>query len=93
MSELQQAMKILKNMGLNVMKYPSGKYGFVGRVPAELAYIHADGSALTPSEQKDIAESQSPALTCKKYGIKTRVFETEQQARFAATRAGFEVIN
>jgi hypothetical protein len=90
MSELAQAMHLLRNLGLHVIKYPSGKYGFVGRVPAVLAYVHEDGSAPTDSECKDILQSCRPALVCKRYGIRTRTFETEQQALFAAVRAGFE---
>ena len=92
MGELQQAMRVLGGLGLHVTQYPSGRWGFVGRVPAELAYQHADGSIPTESEQRDIAQSSLPAMTCKAYGIKTRVFETEQQARFAAARAGYQVL-
>lgn len=93
MSELAQAMKRIRNLGLNIIKYPSGKFGFVGRVPYELAYIHSDGHTPTMSEFRDIAQSSNPAMTCKKYGIKTLVFDTENEARFYAARAGFEVIN
>jgi len=91
MGELAGAMRMLGNLGLHVIKYPSGKYGFVGRVPAVLAYIHDDGTCPTNSECKDIHEAGRPALVLKRYGIKTRVFDTEQEARFAAVRAGFEV--
>jgi hypothetical protein len=93
MSELANAMQIVKGLALNVIKYPSGKYGFVGRVPMELAYVHADGSMPTPSEQKEIAEACNRGMVCKSLGIKTRVFDTENQARFAAARAGYEVVN
>lgn len=93
MSELAQAMKMISNLGLNIIKYPSGKFGFVGHVPVELAYMHSDGSEPTETEYLVISRSSNPAIACKLYGIKTRVFESEQDARNAATRAGFEVIN
>ena len=73
------------------MKYPSGKWGFVGHVPIELAYIHSDGHALTESEQKDIATASFPAMACKRYGVQKRIWDSEQGAIFAAARAGFKV--
>jgi hypothetical protein len=74
---------------LSIIKYPSGRFGFVGSVPGVLAYVHADGSQPTPSELRDIAESSCPAMTMKAYGIKSRAFLTEQEARFVAARLGF----
>lgn len=93
MSELAHAMKIIGNMGLNVIKYPSGKFGFVGRVPMELAYIKADGTTPSESECKQIAESSNPAMVCKSFGIKTRVFDTEQEARDTARIYDCEILN
>jgi len=83
----QQAVVTAK---LSIIKYPSGRFGFVGSaVPGVLAYVHADGSQPTPSELRDIAESSCPAMTMKAYGIKSRAFLTEQEARFVAARLGF----
>lgn len=76
--------------GLHIIKYPTGKYGFVGNVPSELAYIHIDGSKPTPSEFEDIR--LDPRIACKMYGIVTLVFDTENDALFTAARAGFQVI-
>jgi hypothetical protein len=92
MSEFTQAIWT-GDKGLHVIKFPSGKFGFVGSVPVILAYIHEDGHTPTPSEFQDIVQSSFPAMTMKTYGIKTRVFETEQEARFTAARAGFAVEN
>lgn len=93
MSELANAMHIIRNLGLNVMRYPSGKYGFVGRVPADLAYVKQDGSTPTEDECREVAQASFRAMVCKRLGIKTRVFETEQQARDAAKAAGYSIVN
>lgn len=93
-TEMQQAIELLaSDLGLNVIKYPSGKYGFVGRVPTDLAYIKQDGSTPTEDECKEIARSSFPAMVCKRLCIKTRVFETEQAARDAALTAGYSIRN
>lgn len=88
MGELAGAMRMLSNLGLNVMQYPSGKWGFVGRVPAQLAYTTADENIL-----KEIAQSQSPAMTMKRYGVSKRVWESKASAIADAEAAGFEVVN
>jgi len=93
MSELAQAVRLMGNLGLNVMRYPSGKFGFVGRVPSDLAYIKADGTTPTHEQCREIAQSSFPAMVCKHLGIKTRVFETEQSARDAARDAGYSIDN
>jgi hypothetical protein len=93
MSELARAMHLIGNLGLNVMRYPSGKYGFVGRVPSDLAYIKEDGTTPTEDECKEVAQASFRAMVCKRLGIKTRVFETEQAARDAAKSAGYSICN
>lgn len=93
MSELARGMQLIGNLGLNVIRYPSGKYGFVGRVPADLAYVKQDGTTPTPEECKEIAQSGFPGMVCKKLGIKARGFETEQAARDAAQAAGYSIAN
>ena len=93
MSDLAMAMRIVKGFGLNVIQWPSGRFGFFGRVPAQLAYVKADGSEVPDAELREVSQSSFPAMTCKRYGIKTRGFDTEEQARDAAKAAGFEIDN
>ena len=88
MGELVGAMRMLSNLGLNVMQYPSGKWGFVGRVPAELAYTTTDENIL-----KEIVQSQSPAMTMKHYGVSKRVWENKAAAVADAEAAGYAVLN
>lgn len=57
---------------LYLSKYPNGKFGFVGSIPAELTYF--DDKGLFPQS-------------------KSKVFDTEQEARAAAKNAGVEIAN
>jgi hypothetical protein len=93
MSELAHVMQIIGNLGLNVIRYPSGKYGFVGRVPADLAYVKTDGAIPSEDECREVAQASFRAMVCKRLGIKTRVFESEQAARDAAATAGYLIAN
>ena len=38
-----------------LMRFPSGKWGFVGSVPLQLAFEHKDGSELTVEEGHKVA--------------------------------------
>lgn len=62
-----------------VIKYPSGKYGFVGKVPASLAYEYdSEADVVTalrhgPGIARKIAEREGRTF-------KTRVWDTEEAA-------------
>ena len=79
MSELSQAMRILGNLPDNILiQYENGKWGFVGSVRADLAYICKDGSIPT-DEQLVKAARYGPRLV----GLTHRVWDTEEEARVA----------
>ena len=63
-------------LALTVIQFTSGKFGYVGSVPVEIAYIDA-----TPDKiEKGLAFGQ-------RFGPKTRVLDTEQAAiEFAASK-------
>jgi hypothetical protein len=71
------------NLGLHVIKFPSGKFGFVGSIPAALGYdVPADTSAVMGGRSYtnaagDLVERKFP------------VFDTEQAARDFAKSKGF----
>ena len=73
---------------LSIIQYPNGKFGFVGSVPVEFAYVHKEGYEITPSEARELATSSNPAMTAKRCGITTRAFNTRQEAQFFAARRG-----
>lgn len=61
-----------------IIRYPSGRYGFVGRVDARLAYVTAEGGAPTEA-QMDAARRCGPRIA----GIKTRSFASAEEAQAA----------
>ena len=64
-------------LGLHITEYPNGKFGFVGSVPVELAYIDA-----TP-------ELLAAAKFGARFGPKTRTFITRQEAIDFAASQGY----
>jgi hypothetical protein len=86
--ELANAMRMIGNLPLVLDQYPSGKWGFVGRVPFPLKYAKLDGSAITEAETAEILRSDSPARTAKYLGIKTLAWDTREQAERAAAEIG-----
>ena len=74
---------ILQINSLHILKYPSGRYGFVGKVPAILAYVTEAGDTPTV-EQFRAAQIAGPRIA----GLKIRAWETEQAARDAAEAIG-----
>lgn len=81
-------------LGLHVIKYPSGLFGFVGRVPAVLAYRKTDGSVMSQKEYDEIAQfgPGSPS-SMKARCIACRTWKTEEYAVEAANDLGFLVNN
>jgi hypothetical protein len=70
----------------HIIQYPSGRWGFVGAMHAELAYITKDGG--TPTErQLHAAKLAGPAVA----GLKTRSWATKEDAIEAAKALGQEV--
>lgn len=61
-----------------IIRFPSGRYGFVGRVDARLAYVTADGGVPTDA-QMAAARHCGPGIA----GLKTRSYATEEEARAA----------
>jgi len=65
---------------LTVLQYPSGRWGFAGSVPVELAFEMKDGSALDP-DQVRIALSCGPGFAKK---MRSRSWATREEAEAAA---------
>lgn len=59
----------------DVIQFPTGRWGFVGRVRADLAYVAKDGTPAT-EEQLDTAQRFGPRLA----GVTTRTFDTREEA-------------
>lgn len=91
MSELANALQMVSALGLEVIKYPSGKFGFVGRVPTDIAWQMPDGSSVPEEIAADIMRACIRSYAMKAHGVTTRVFSTREDAvRFAESR-GYKV--
>jgi DNA-binding TFAR19-related protein (PDSD5 family) len=75
-----EARARLADYGLHVTKFPSGKYGYVGSVPKDLAITHADGSPLSDQEWAEYKQASTPAMIKKSRGYKEPTFASEQEA-------------
>lgn len=68
-----------------LMKYPSGRWGFVGAVPLSLAFIHKDGSEVSSEDAAKVASFGIGLFPT----IKPRSWETAQDAMNAAQAIGY----
>ena len=83
------APRLPGNLPLNMITvYPSGKWGFTGQVDGRLLYIKKDGSQPTSDELARISQSSNPSMAADIAGVKTRVFETADEAVAAAQEIG-----
>lgn len=63
------------------LQFPSGRWGFVGRVRGDLAYVQVDGTTATET-QLETARRCGPRLA----RLKTRSFATKAEALAALDR-------
>jgi hypothetical protein len=82
MSELSNVINNFsgKNLGLHVIQFPSGKYGYVGTVPIDLAFIDP-----TPEQVNNLQFGE-------RFGPKKRTFENKDLAITYAKIKGYKVI-
>lgn len=64
--------------GCHAIQYPSGRWGLVGRVPAHLAYVDADGNTPSPQVIREIQQFGGVAM--RSNGVKSRTWNTESEA-------------
>lgn len=69
-----------------LIQFPAGSWGFVGSVDTRLAFVSKDGSEATAEQIKN-AQQFGPRLA----GVKTRSWETKQDAIDAAAALGYDV--
>lgn len=50
------------NLGLHLIQYPSGNWGFVGSVPAKLAWKRKDGKPMADEDWRTIKYCSAPAM-------------------------------
>jgi hypothetical protein len=62
----------------SIIQYPTGRWGFVGLVPAELAYTQQNGQTPTPN-QLELASLRGPGIV----GLRPMTWETREAAEGA----------
>jgi len=77
--------------GVHLIKYPSGRWGFAGTVPMQLAYAHDDGTPLSEAEAKELSESSIPTMYAKSIKAKSLSWPDKESALKAAKDAGVSV--
>lgn len=70
------------NLGIHVIQFPSGKFGYVGTVPADIYFV--DGAT-----EKQINDARSFG---ERFGPKRRCFDTKAEAVELAVSRGYVVI-
>lgn len=69
----------------HVIRYPSGKYGFVGKVPASLAYEYESEGDLRAAQQ--CGPGIAGKIAAREGRVfRTRVWDTEEAALQAAAK-------
>jgi hypothetical protein len=62
--------------GCHIMQYPTGKWGFVGRVPRALAWRRLDGAPMTDADWHTVKYCMAPGS----FGYGAVAFPTEAEA-------------
>ena len=69
-----------------LIQFPSGRWGFAGKVDARLSYVRTDGAPLT-AEDFEIIRGFGPALA----KVKALAWDTKEEALAAADAIGAKV--
>jgi hypothetical protein len=73
------------DLGLHVMEYPTGRFGYVGSVPTTLAFTAPDGGPADP------AEVEKACSFGQRFGkVKSRTFATKEEAVAFASEHGYK---
>lgn len=72
----------------HLIQYPTGRFGFVGAVPADLAYIGTDGQPLTAELYAKVRDF-GPGMF--RDAVKTRTWPTREAALADAAQLGYTV--
>jgi hypothetical protein len=66
---------------LSIIQFPSGRFGFVGSVPKDLAVRKLDGSKLTDSEFERYKNSSNPSMIAKINSYVSPSFASEVETK------------
>ena len=81
MNEIAQAKRLISGkLGLHVIQFPTGTWGFVGSVPVDIYYV--EGATQEEIDRAKFGE---------RFGPKRRIFKTKEEAIQLAASRGYEV--
>ena len=78
---------------LSIVQFPSGRFGFVGSVPQDLAIRQSDGRPLNDNEFNQYANSSNPAMIKRSENYTEPSFETHKDAMEYAESIGYKIEN
>ena len=76
---------------LSIIQYPSGRFGFVGSVPKDLAIRHRGNRKLSDAEFTEYKQSSNPAMIQRARNYVVPVFNTREEAVAFAREEGIEL--
>ena len=69
-----------KQYTLSIIQFPSGRFGFVGSVPKDLAIRHRDNRTLSDAEFTEYSRASNPAMIMRANNYVEPVFNTRDEA-------------
>lgn len=76
---------------LSIIQYPSGRFGFVGSVPKDLAVRHRDNRTLTNEEFERYRCASNPSMILRSENYVVPVFNTYDDAVNFALECGIDL--
>lgn len=74
---------------LTIIQYPSGRFGFVGSIPKDLAIRHRDNRTLSDAEYREYSQASNPDMVKRARNYVVPVFNSYEDAVNFAADAGF----
>ena len=81
--------------GIHLLKYPTGRFGFCGRVPVSLSVVNADGTPVSDVVAEKYAHDRHYAgdrVALQSNGLKRRTWETSDAAMADAAAEGYTAV-
>ncbi len=79
------------NYQLSIIQYPSGRWGFVGSVPKDLAIRHRDNRTLSDAEFREYSQASNPSMVKRRCNYVEPVFNTREDAVAFALESGVTI--
>lgn len=78
---------------LSIIQFPSGRFGFVGSVPKDLAIRHRNNEKVCVGIWEDYRKASNPDMVKRAYNLVVPVFNSRAEAVAFAAECGIDVPN